>query len=75
MSGLTVRQYQPRDEPAVIALWREAFPDGPPWNLRRSGCPEINLQVRATNAAVVRFCERLGSRVEARVSLGKRLVS
>jgi ribosomal protein S18 acetylase RimI-like enzyme len=37
------------------------------------GCPKVNLQVRASNAAVVAFYERLGYRVEDRVSLGKRL--
>lgn len=37
------------------------------------GCPKLNLQVRATNEAVVAFYEALGYRVEERVSLGKRL--
>jgi len=36
-------------------------------------CPKINLQVRATNAAVVAFYEALGYSVEARASLGKRI--
>lgn len=35
------------------------------------GCPKINLQVRATNAGVIAFYERLGYRVEDRVSMGK----
>jgi ribosomal protein S18 acetylase RimI-like enzyme len=38
------------------------------------GCPKINLQVLAGNAAVVAFYEKLGYRVEERVSMGKRLV-
>jgi len=37
------------------------------------GCPKINLQVLATNAAVVAFYERLGYAVEERVSMGKSL--
>lgn len=41
--------------------------------LRERGCPKINLQVRASNDAVVRFYERLGYTVEARVSMGKRI--
>lgn len=37
------------------------------------GCVKINLQVRASNAAVVAFYQSLGYEVEERVSLGKRL--
>lgn len=37
------------------------------------GCPKINLQVRASNRAVVEFYERLGFRREETLSLGKRL--
>ena len=39
--------------------------------LRALGCAKVNLQVRATNAAVVRFYEKLGYAVEERVSMGK----
>lgn len=38
------------------------------------GCPKINLQIRATNAAVIAFYERLGFSDDRVVSLGKRLV-
>ncbi|MBU0494260.1 MAG: GNAT family acetyltransferase [Chloroflexi bacterium] len=41
--------------------------------LAAAGCPKLNLQVRATNRAVVAFYERLGYQVEERVSMGKRL--
>jgi ribosomal protein S18 acetylase RimI-like enzyme len=41
--------------------------------LRAAGCPKINLQVRASNAAVLAFYRRLGFAVDAAVSLGKRL--
>jgi len=37
------------------------------------GCPKVNLQVRATNSAVVGFYRSLGYVVEDRTSLGKRL--
>lgn len=39
--------------------------------LAARGCPKVNLQVVAENAGVVRFYERLGYAVEARISLGK----
>jgi ribosomal protein S18 acetylase RimI-like enzyme len=41
--------------------------------LQALGCAKVNLQVRATNGAVVRFYERLGYAIEERMSLGKRL--
>jgi ribosomal protein S18 acetylase RimI-like enzyme len=42
--------------------------------LLASGCPKVNLMVRATNAAVVAFYQKLGYNVEEIVSLGKRLL-
>jgi len=39
------------------------------------GCPKINLQVLASNAEVVAFYEKLGYKVEERVSMGKILHS
>jgi len=41
--------------------------------LRRLHCPKINLQVRATNRAVIQFYQRLGYSIDEVVSLGKRL--
>ena len=41
--------------------------------LKDRGCPKVNLQVHASNAAVVAFYEALGYSVEPRVSLGKLL--
>ena len=41
--------------------------------LREIGAPKINLQVRATNRAVVRFYESLGYVVDDTVNMGKRL--
>jgi ribosomal protein S18 acetylase RimI-like enzyme len=41
--------------------------------LEALGCPKVNLQVRATNAAVISFYRTLGYDVEERASLGKRL--
>ena len=37
------------------------------------GCLKVNLQVRASNAAVIAFYAKLGYAVEERVSMGKRL--
>ena len=41
--------------------------------LYRLGCRKVNLQVRATNEAVVAFYRSLGYQVEERVSMGRRL--
>jgi ribosomal protein S18 acetylase RimI-like enzyme len=41
--------------------------------LQALGCLKINLQVRASNAAVVAFYRTLGYDVEERISMGKRL--
>ena len=38
--------------------------------LRRAGCIKVNLQIRATNAAVRGFYEALGFEVEERLSMG-----
>ncbi|HTI67922.1 MAG TPA: GNAT family acetyltransferase [Caulobacteraceae bacterium] len=43
--------------------------------LRALGCGKLNLQVRATNDAVVGFYRALGYDVEERVSMGKRLTN
>jgi ribosomal protein S18 acetylase RimI-like enzyme len=37
------------------------------------GCPKVNLQVRATNTAVVAFYRELGYAIEERLALGRRL--
>ena len=37
------------------------------------GCPKLNLQIRAGNAAVEAFYQRLGYHVEDRIDMGKRL--
>ncbi len=41
--------------------------------LHAVGCPEINLQVRTSNEAVIRFYESLGYGNDNVVGLGKRL--
>ena len=41
--------------------------------LSSAGCPKINLQVRETNRAVIRFYERIGYTRDQVVSMGKRL--
>lgn len=42
--------------------------------LKNMGCPKVNMQIRATNSAVVTFYERLGYANDQTVSLGKRLI-
>jgi ribosomal protein S18 acetylase RimI-like enzyme len=44
-------------------------------SLRARGCPKLNLQVRATNHAVLEFYSRIGYSADAVVSYGKRLIS
>lgn len=41
--------------------------------LKALGCRRVNLQIRASNAAIIGFYENLGFSVEERVSLGRRL--
>jgi len=41
--------------------------------LAAMGCPKLNLQVRAENAAVIEFYRKLGYEIEERVSMGKKL--
>ena len=41
--------------------------------LAARGCLKVNVQVRASNAGVLAFYEKLGYGVEDRVSMGKRL--
>lgn len=40
-----------------------------------AGCPKFNLQVRESNADVIRFYERIGYTKDPVLSLGKRLVT
>ena len=42
--------------------------------LRKIGCPKINLQIRKGNKSVIQFYERLGFIEDEVVSMGKRLV-
>lgn len=43
-------------------------------DLRAMGCPKLNVQIRAGNAAVVAFYEKLGYALDQTVCLGKRLI-
>lgn len=42
--------------------------------LVKTGCPKLNIQVRASNAEALGFYEKLGYAREEIVSLGKRLI-
>lgn len=41
--------------------------------LKAMNCPKINLQIRASNPAVVEFYRRLGFAIDEVISMGKRL--
>jgi len=41
--------------------------------LKARGCSKVNLQIRADNSQVVQFYERLGFKLEERISMGKLL--
>jgi ribosomal protein S18 acetylase RimI-like enzyme len=58
------RRYRLRGIGAALVRAAEA-------GLRELGCPKVNLQVRASNAGVIRFYEAVGYGVEDRVSMGK----
>jgi ribosomal protein S18 acetylase RimI-like enzyme len=53
----------------------KALMDRAEMELKRIGCPKINLQVRTTNTQVIEFYKAIGFDVEERVSMGKRLTS
>lgn len=42
--------------------------------LEGMGCPKLNIQIRAANAAVVAFYEKLGYARDETIVLGKRLI-
>ena len=42
--------------------------------LLERGCPKLNLQIRASNQAVVDFYRAIGYREDPVVSMGKRLI-
>ncbi len=42
--------------------------------LLERGCPKLNLQIRRTNEAVIRFYNSIGYGEDAVVSMGKRLI-
>jgi ribosomal protein S18 acetylase RimI-like enzyme len=41
--------------------------------LKARGCTKVNLQIRTDNSQVVQFYERLGFKLEERISMGKLL--
>ncbi len=134
---IEIRPYIESDEPGVVSLWREVFPDAPAHNvpeedilrklevqpelflvaldegelvgsavagydghrgwvyylavkpdhtrkgigsalmerveqeLKKLGCPKLNIQVRESNKQVVSFYRKLGFEVEELISMGK----
>jgi ribosomal protein S18 acetylase RimI-like enzyme len=55
--------------------WGRLLMDRVEAQLKKMGCPKLNIQVRSSNAEVLAFYERLGYRQDETVSLGKRLIS
>ncbi len=43
--------------------------------LKKRGCPKLNLQVRAANRSALEFYKRIGYSTDEVISLGKRLVT
>ena len=41
--------------------------------LKKKNCPKVNLQILSSNREVIDFYEKLGYRVEERISMGKKL--
>lgn len=54
--------------------WGRALMEQAEAELRRRGCPKINLQVRGDNQEAVDFYRHLGFSEDPVVSLGKRLI-
>jgi len=56
---LTIRPYDESDEDGVVCLWREVFPNNPPWNqpkadiARKLGCQRELFLVGASEGRVV----------------------
>jgi len=42
--------------------------------LRKLGCPKINVQIRSSNKGVIEFYGKIGFSVDDVISMGKRLV-
>lgn len=68
---IDIRAFRAEDGPAVIRLWTECGLTRP---LEALGCPKLNVQIRAANAAVVAFYEKLGYARDETIVLGKRLI-
>jgi ribosomal protein S18 acetylase RimI-like enzyme len=63
--SLTIRPFQEKDEPQVIALWKRAFPDDPPWN-----DPHQDIQRKLRIQRELFLVGELAGRVTATVMAG-----
>ena len=79
---MNIRKYGEKDNPSLIRLWENVFPDDPPHNepsrvlaakLAVDDLIFVNLQIRSTNAEVAAFYEYLGFMREDRLSMGIRI--
>jgi ribosomal protein S18 acetylase RimI-like enzyme len=62
---LNIRPYLDLDEAGVIRLWREVFPDNPPWN-----DPKTDIQRKLDCQRELFLVGELGSRIVATVMAG-----
>jgi ribosomal protein S18 acetylase RimI-like enzyme len=53
-----IRPYSEADETAVVALWREVFPDSPPWNR-----PQADIRRKLAIQAEFFYVAAIGSEV------------
>jgi len=53
--------------------WGRRMVEAAEARLKALGCLKVNLQIRASNAAVIDFYRILGFAIEDRISMGKRL--
>lgn len=56
------------------AGWGRAIMVAAEDRLAERGCPKVNLQIRTSNIAAVRFYESIGDTLDDVVSMGRRLV-
>src|SRR5215831_3695629 len=63
--SITIRPFQEKDEPQVIALWKRVFPDDPPWN-----DPHQDIQRKLRIQRELFLVGELAGRVKATVMAG-----
>ncbi len=62
---VVIRVYQDSDEAGVVALWREVFPDAPPWN-----DPLTDIRAKQSHQPELFFVAVVGASVVGTVMAG-----